>query len=66
MRKKEGPPESWKNKGRLECRWLGKKALLRAGKIRETVVWIVGKEGPPESWKDKGDWSVDSWERRPS
>ena len=33
---------------------MGKKALLKAGKIRETGVWIVGKEGPPESWKDKG------------
>ena len=23
LEKKEGPPESWKDKGRLECRWLG-------------------------------------------
>ena len=48
MRKKEGPPESRKDMGRLECRWLGmgllgyyrvlreeRRPFLRVGKTRE-------------------------------
>ena len=46
FREKEGPPESWKDKGNLECRWLGMGELGYCG-------YLEKKEGPSSQWERK-------------